>query len=103
MAANAHVKQLKQSLHFFSRTCSVFKEEDSNYAPTPGQLSVAQQVAHEADNDVRKYTVRPAKVVEATGKPVAKVTPLTLTQKKLVAEAGKRGTGSLNSWLTPSK
>lgn len=48
MAANAHVMQLKQALQFFSRTCSVFKEEDSNYAPTPGQLSVAQQVAHVA-------------------------------------------------------
>ena len=36
MAANAHVVQLKQSLQFFSRTCSVFKEDDSNFAPTPG-------------------------------------------------------------------
>lgn len=48
MAANAHVMQLKQSLQFFSRTCSVFQEKDSSYAPTPGQLSVAQQVAHVA-------------------------------------------------------
>lgn len=48
MPANPHVMVLKQSLQFFSRTCSVFREEDANYAPTPGQFSVAQHVAHAA-------------------------------------------------------
>lgn len=48
MPANAQVKQLKQSLQYFSRTCSVFKEDDARYAPTPGQFSVAQHVAHVA-------------------------------------------------------
>jgi uncharacterized damage-inducible protein DinB len=48
MPANVHVKVLKQSLRFFGRTCSVFGEDDSRYAPTPGQLSVAQHVAHVA-------------------------------------------------------
>lgn len=48
MSANAQVKVLKQSLQFFSRTCSVFREDDARYAPTPGQFSVAQHVAHVA-------------------------------------------------------
>jgi uncharacterized damage-inducible protein DinB len=48
MSANAQVPLLKQSLQFFSRTCSVFKDEDARYAPTPGQFSVAQHVAHVA-------------------------------------------------------
>ena len=48
MPANAQVMVLKQSLQFFSRTCSVFKEDDARYAPTPGQFSVAQHVAHVA-------------------------------------------------------
>lgn len=48
MPANAQVRQLKQSLQYFSRTCSVFKEEDARYAPVPGQFSVAQHVAHVA-------------------------------------------------------
>lgn len=48
MPANPHVMVLKQSLQFFSRTCSVFREEDARYAPTPGQFSVAQHVAHVA-------------------------------------------------------
>jgi uncharacterized damage-inducible protein DinB len=48
MSANAQVMVLKQSLQFFSRTCSVFREEDARYAPTPGQFSVAQHVAHVA-------------------------------------------------------
>ncbi len=39
---------VKQSLQFFSRTCSVFHEDDSEYAPTPGQFTVAQHVAHVA-------------------------------------------------------
>ena len=48
MPANPHVMVLKQSLQYFSRTCSVFGEEDARYAPTPGQFSVAQHVAHVA-------------------------------------------------------
>jgi uncharacterized damage-inducible protein DinB len=48
MPANAQVRLLKQSLQYFSRTCSVFKEEDARYAPMPGQFSVAQHVAHVA-------------------------------------------------------
>jgi uncharacterized damage-inducible protein DinB len=39
---------VKQSLQFLSRTCSVFNDEDSDYAPTPGQFTVAQHVAHVA-------------------------------------------------------
>lgn len=39
---------VKQALLYFSRTISVFKEEDSGFAPTPGQFSVAQHVAHVA-------------------------------------------------------
>jgi uncharacterized damage-inducible protein DinB len=48
MSATAQVQLLKQSLQYFSRTCSVFKDEDARYAPTPGQFSVAQHVAHVA-------------------------------------------------------
>ena len=48
MADNAYALPIKQSLQFLSRTCSVFKEEDSGYAPTPGQFTVAQHVAHVA-------------------------------------------------------
>lgn len=39
---------IKQALQFFSRTCSVFCEDDSEYAPSPGQFTVAQHVAHVA-------------------------------------------------------
>jgi len=39
---------LKLTLLYFSRTISVFKEEDSGFAPTPGQFTVAQHVAHVA-------------------------------------------------------
>lgn len=39
---------VKQALQFFSRTCSVFREDDSKYTPTPGQFTVAQHVAHVA-------------------------------------------------------
>jgi len=39
---------VKQALRFFSRTCSVFHEDDAEYAPTPGQFTVAQHVAHVA-------------------------------------------------------
>jgi uncharacterized damage-inducible protein DinB len=39
---------VKQALQFFSRTCSVFHDDDSEYAPTPGQFTVAQHVAHVA-------------------------------------------------------
>ncbi len=39
---------LKQSLQFFSRTCSVFHDDDAEFAPTPGQFTVAQHVAHVA-------------------------------------------------------
>lgn len=48
MAPNAYATPIKQALQFLSRTCSVFNEEDSRYAPTPGQLTVAQHVAHVA-------------------------------------------------------
>ena len=48
MADNAYALPIKQSLQFLSRTCSVFKEEDSGFAPTPGQFTTAQQVAHVA-------------------------------------------------------
>ncbi len=48
MATNPYAVPIKQALQFFSRTCSVFKEEDSGYAPTPSQFTVAQQVAHVA-------------------------------------------------------
>ncbi len=39
---------VKQSLQFLSRTCSVFTEDDSEYAPSGGQFTVAQHVAHVA-------------------------------------------------------
>lgn len=48
MAENAYAVPIKQALHFFSRTISVFKEEDSGFAPDPGMFTVAQQVAHVA-------------------------------------------------------
>ena len=48
MAANSYALPIKQALQFLSRTCSVFGEKDSEYAPTPGQFSVAQHVAHVA-------------------------------------------------------
>jgi uncharacterized damage-inducible protein DinB len=48
MADNAYAAPIKQALQFFSRTCSVFSEEDSAFTPDPGQLTVAQQVAHVA-------------------------------------------------------
>ena len=48
MADNAYAAPIKQALQFFSRTCSVFNEDDSTYAPDPGQFSVAQHVAHVA-------------------------------------------------------
>ena len=48
MAANSYALPIKQALQFLSRTCSVFREEDSEFAPTPGQFSVAQHVAHVA-------------------------------------------------------
>ncbi len=48
MAENAFAAPIKQALQFFSRTCSVFKEEDSGFAPDAGQFTVAQQVAHVA-------------------------------------------------------
>ncbi len=48
MAANPYAVPITQALQFFSRTCSVFKEEDSGFTPTPSQFTVAQQVAHVA-------------------------------------------------------
>jgi uncharacterized damage-inducible protein DinB len=48
MTGNAYAVPIKQALQFFSRTCSVFQDEDANYAPTPGQFTVAQHVAHVA-------------------------------------------------------
>lgn len=48
MADNPYAVPVLQSLQFLSRTCSVFQEKDSGYAPTPGQFTVAQQVAHVA-------------------------------------------------------
>ncbi len=48
MSSNTHALVLKQSLQYFSRTCSVFQEKDARFAPTPSQFTVAQQVAHVA-------------------------------------------------------
>ena len=48
MAQNAYATPIKQALQFLSRTCSVFREEDSGFAPDPGMFTVAQQVAHVA-------------------------------------------------------
>jgi len=48
MADNAYAVPVMQALQFFSRTCSVFKEEDSGFTPTPPQFTVAQHVAHVA-------------------------------------------------------
>ena len=48
MADNPFAVPILQSLQFLSRTCSVFKEEDAGFAPTPGQFTVAQQIAHVA-------------------------------------------------------
>ncbi len=48
MGNNHFAVPVKQALQFFSRTCSVFGEDDSEYAPTAGQFTVAQHVAHVA-------------------------------------------------------
>ena len=48
MSAIRYTAPLKLALLYFSRTISVFKEEDSGFAPTPGQFTVAQHVAHVA-------------------------------------------------------
>lgn len=48
MAANEHVTPIKLALRYLGRTCSVFREEDSAFAPVPGQFTVAQHVAHVA-------------------------------------------------------
>jgi len=48
MTANTYANPIFQALEFFDRTTSVFGEEDSAYAPTPHQFTVAQQVAHVA-------------------------------------------------------
>ncbi len=48
MAANSYAAPIRQALQFLSRTCSVLREEDSEYAPTPGQFTTAQHVAHVA-------------------------------------------------------
>jgi len=48
MAENSYAVPIKQALQFFSRTLSVFQEEDSGFAPDPGMFTVAQQVAHVA-------------------------------------------------------
>ena len=48
MAANSYALPIMQALQFLSRTCSVFREDDSQFAPTPGQFTVAQHIAHVA-------------------------------------------------------
>ena len=48
MPATNYAAPLKTALLYFGRTCSVFKEEDSGFAPTPGEFAVAQHVAHVA-------------------------------------------------------
>ncbi|MCP4574374.1 MAG: DUF664 domain-containing protein [bacterium] len=48
MAEANYAAPIKQSLLYLSRTCSVFKDEDSGFAPTPAQFTVAQHVAHVA-------------------------------------------------------
>lgn len=48
MPATNYAAPLKTALLYFGRTCSVFKEEDSGFAPTPGQFTLAQHVAHVA-------------------------------------------------------
>lgn len=48
MALNSVAAPLRNSLQFLSRTCSVFRADDAEYAPTPGQFSVAQHLAHVA-------------------------------------------------------
>ena len=48
MADANYAAPIKQSLLYLSRTCSVFKDEDAGFAPTPSQFTVAQHVAHVA-------------------------------------------------------
>jgi uncharacterized damage-inducible protein DinB len=48
MSPNAYATPIRQSLKFFSKTLSVFSEDDSSYAPAPGQFTVSQHVAHVA-------------------------------------------------------
>jgi len=48
MSPNTYATPIRQSLKFFSKTLSVFSEEDSTYCPAAGQFTVAQQVAHVA-------------------------------------------------------
>ena len=48
MADRSPALPVKLALHYLGRTCSVFREEDSGFAPVPGQFTVAQHVAHVA-------------------------------------------------------
>ena len=46
MSGNAYAAPISQSLKFLGRTCSVFQESDSEFTPSAGQFTVAQQIAH---------------------------------------------------------
>jgi len=48
MSGHGYAQPIQQALEFFDRTLSVFTEEDSSFAPTSDQYTVAQQVAHVA-------------------------------------------------------
>jgi uncharacterized damage-inducible protein DinB len=42
------IAQLKSASEFFNRSTSCLSEEDSNFSPSPGTWTAAQQVAHTA-------------------------------------------------------
>jgi uncharacterized damage-inducible protein DinB len=48
MTASGYSVPIAQSRRFFNATLSVFREDDSEYAPVAGSYTVAQQVAHVA-------------------------------------------------------
>lgn len=46
--ASTLIRHIKESKEFFDRSTRVLEEEDSAFVPSPGMLTVAQQVAHVA-------------------------------------------------------
>ena len=48
MSQTGYAIPVQQALQFFTKTTSVLTEDDSEYAPTAGQFTAAQHVAHVA-------------------------------------------------------
>lgn len=47
-SVTALVSELQSSLQFFERSSACLTEEDSEWCPAPGMMTVAQQIAHVA-------------------------------------------------------